>query len=45
MHRTMIALHQKHGKLVRTGPNEVSVSDIAAIKKIYGRTFDEMVTW
>ncbi|KAI4127866.1 MAG: hypothetical protein LQ347_004420 [Umbilicaria vellea] len=36
MHRTMIALHQKHGKLVRTGPNEVSVSDIAAIKKIYG---------
>lgn len=23
MHRTMIALHRKHGGLVRTGPNEV----------------------
>lgn len=43
MHRTMIALHRKHGKLVRTGPNEVSVSDLAAIKKIYGRTCDETV--
>lgn len=32
----MIALHQRHGKLVRTGPNEVSVSDLAAIKKFYG---------
>ena len=39
MHRTMIALHQKHGKLVRTGPNEVSVSDLTAIKKIYGGSF------
>ncbi|KAL1303437.1 hypothetical protein AAFC00_006826 [Neodothiora populina] len=36
MHRTMIALHEKHGKLVRTGPNEVSVSDLSAIKTIYG---------
>ena len=35
MHRTMIKLHQKHGKLVRTGPNEVSVSDLSAIKTIY----------
>ncbi|SLM40221.1 cytochrome p450 family protein [Lasallia pustulata] len=32
----MIALHQRHGKIVRTGPNEVSVSDLGAIKKIYG---------
>ena len=32
----MIKLHKKHGKLVRTGPNEVSVSDLSAIKKIYG---------
>lgn len=31
----MIALHGCHGKLVRTGPNEVSVSDVIAIKKIY----------
>ncbi|KAL1645594.1 hypothetical protein SLS61_008277 [Didymella pomorum] len=36
MHTTMIALHKKHGKLVRTAPNEVSVSDPAAIKTIYG---------
>lgn len=36
MHRTMIALHAKHGALVRNGPNEVSVADLAAIKTIYG---------
>lgn len=36
MHRTMIDLHNRHGKLVRTGPNEVSVSDLAAIKQIHG---------
>ena len=36
MHRTMIDLHKRHGKLVRTGPNEVSVSDLSAIKQIYG---------
>ena len=36
MHRTMINLHEKYGKLVRTGPNEVSVSDLSAIKLIYG---------
>ena len=36
MHRTMITLYAKYGKLVRTGPDEVSVSDLTAIKKIYG---------
>lgn len=36
MHTTMIALHKKHGKLVRTAPNEISISDPAAIKTIYG---------
>ena len=36
MHREMIKLHRKHGKLVRTGPNEVSVADLAVIKNIYG---------
>lgn len=35
MHRTMIKLHKKYGNLVRTGPNEVSVVDLAVIKKIY----------
>jgi hypothetical protein len=36
MHETMIALHKKHGRLVRTGPKEVSISDTAALKTIYG---------
>jgi len=36
MHRRMIALHERLGPLVRTGPNEVSVSDPNAIKQIYG---------
>jgi len=36
MNVTMIDLHEKHGDLVRTGPNEVSVSNLAAIKSIYG---------
>lgn len=36
MHRPMIELHRKYGKLIRTGPNEVSISDLSAIKKIYG---------
>lgn len=36
MHRVMIDLHKKHGKLVRTGPSEVSVSDLSAIRLVYG---------
>ncbi|KAB5554742.1 cytochrome P450 [Coniochaeta sp. 2T2.1] len=32
----LVNLHQKHGKLVRIGPNHVSVSDPAAIPIIYG---------
>lgn len=36
INNTMIDLHAKHGSLVRTGPREVSVSDLAAIKQIYG---------
>ena len=35
MNSTMMALHDKYGALVRTAPNEVSVSDVAAIKQIY----------
>ncbi|EOD52098.1 cytochrome p450 family protein [Neofusicoccum parvum] len=35
MHRTVIELHNRHGNLVRTGPNEVSVANLNAIKKIY----------
>ena len=36
MHRDMIRLHDQYGPLVRTAPDEVSVADAAAIKKIYG---------
>lgn len=36
MNTTMMHLHSKYGSLVRVGPNEVSVSDLAAIKAIYG---------
>lgn len=36
MNITMIALHKRYGPLVRTGPNELSVADLAAIKTIYG---------
>lgn len=31
----LIALHQKHGKLVRIGPNHVSISDPSAIPIVY----------
>ncbi|KAF2094901.1 cytochrome P450 [Rhizodiscina lignyota] len=36
MHRVMIQQHEKYGSLVRTGPNELSISDLSAIRKIYG---------
>jgi len=36
MHHVMIALHKILGKLVRTGPGEVSVLDLFAIGIIYG---------
>ncbi|KAJ9165351.1 Cytochrome P450 [Coniochaeta hoffmannii] len=32
----LVALHQRYGKLVRIGPNHISVSDPAAIPIIYG---------
>lgn len=35
-HRTLISLHNRHGRLVRIAPNELSVSDPTAIKTIYG---------
>jgi hypothetical protein len=35
-HKTAIALHRKHGDLVRIGPNDVSVGDPKAIAEIYG---------
>lgn len=37
MHRTMMAMHKKYGTLVRTGPNEISTSNVDAFNTIYGR--------
>lgn len=37
-HEVHIALHKKYGKLVRVGPNMVSVGDPAEIHNIYGIT-------
>lgn len=36
MHRVMQKLHRKYGTIVRTAPNEVSISDLNAVKQIYG---------
>lgn len=36
MPATSIHLHDKHGPLVRIGPNHVSVADPSALKIIYG---------
>ncbi|AEO69867.1 uncharacterized protein THITE_2120621 [Thermothielavioides terrestris NRRL 8126] len=36
LHTVMMRLHEKHGKLVRIAPSEVSISDLNAIKTIYG---------
>lgn len=34
--KTHIKLHEKHGSVVRLGPNTLSFSDPAALKAIYG---------
>ncbi|EME82578.1 uncharacterized protein MYCFIDRAFT_33596 [Pseudocercospora fijiensis CIRAD86] len=34
--RTIHALHQKHGPVVRTGPNEVHFNSLTALRTIYG---------
>lgn len=34
--RTHLALHAKHGDVVRLGPNTLSFADPAALKSIYG---------
>lgn len=39
MNRVMIQLHEKYGPLVRTGPSELSISDLSAIRKIYGMIY------
>ncbi|KIW06594.1 uncharacterized protein PV09_02310 [Verruconis gallopava] len=34
--RTILRLHQKHGPVVRVGPQEVSFSSLSALRTIYG---------
>ena len=36
MHRKIVEVHKKYGKLVRVGPNEISTADIDSLKIIYG---------
>lgn len=36
MHRIVIGMDKRHEKLVRIGPNEISVSDYSTVKQIYG---------
>jgi hypothetical protein len=32
----LVQLHEKYGKLVRIGPNHISVSDPKAVNQVYG---------
>lgn len=36
VHDVLRQQHEKYGKIVRIGPNHVSVSDVAALQTIYG---------
>jgi hypothetical protein len=33
---TLLNAHRKYGKIVRIGPNHLDVSDVSAVKSIYG---------
>ncbi|KAJ7602428.1 cytochrome P450 [Roridomyces roridus] len=35
-HTTYLELHRKYGRVVRTGPNEVSICDVSAIQPVLG---------
>lgn len=37
-HRSVRELHQKHGSIVRVGPNELSISDVSALPAVLGST-------
>lgn len=41
-HETHVSLHQKYGKLVRIGPNMVSVSNALEVNQIY-KTRDPLI--
>ncbi|TDZ60839.1 Cytochrome P450 monooxygenase gsfF [Colletotrichum trifolii] len=36
LHTIMMQWHEKYGRVIRIGPSEVSISDLASIKTIYG---------
>ena len=37
VHQRIVELHREYGLVVRVGPNEVSITDMEAMKTIYGR--------
>ena len=37
LHRELIRLHDRYGPVVRIAPNELSVADLGAIRRIYGK--------
>lgn len=39
--RRLRKMHERYGRVVRIGPNTVSVSDPVAITRMYGRSMDE----
>ena len=39
LHRELLELHAQHGPLVRIAPNELSVADLDAVRKIYGMPY------
>ena len=41
--RTIYAIHQKHGPVVRLGPNELSVNSLNGLKTIYTGAFEKDV--
>lgn len=47
MHKRMLELRKRYENHVRTGPNEVSVADLSAIKKIYtaGTKFSKSIRY
>ena len=45
MNRVMIDLHEKNGNLIRTGPNELSIADLSAIRKIYGKLHRSFISF
>lgn len=45
--KALLALHQKHGKIIRIGPDHLDISDASAVKTIYGagKSFRKRFVW